>query len=208
MFFVVCSTLSYAQTNPTPFNLNASGNFSFTSWSAASPTGSYPSNMIFHLLNAANPTVTAVAQSDLLTGYTYSATSGTRIQGLGSEGVLFQNSTTANTGYTANKLGETVLAIRTTGRTQIQLNWKAATRNNGGNVAAMRCQYRIGAAGTYQDFSPMSEYVSTTIGDSAMFSVMLPAGLENQPLVQIRWIYYKGPAPPALRVRSAWTISR
>lgn len=187
-------TITYhAQTNPTPFNLNANGNYSFSAWPASSPTGTYPANMIFHLLNATNPTVTAVAQSDLLSGYVYSNTSGTRIQGVGNNGVHFQNATTpVNTGFTANKLGETVLGLVTTSRTQIQINWKAQTKTTAGNVMGIRCQYRIGNSGPYLNFSPMSDFVSSTnLNDSTTFSINLPSGLENQALVQIRWIYYK-----------------
>lgn len=182
-----------AQSNPTPFNLNASGNYSFTSWASSSPTGTYPANMIFHLLNSTNPPVTATAQSNLLAGYTYAYTSGTRVQGLGSNGVQFQNATTpTNVGYTANKLGETVLGLVTSSRTNIQLSWKAQTRTTAGNVMAIRCQYRIGNSGAYQDFSPISEYVSSsTLNDSAVMNVTLPVSLEDQPLVQIRWIYYR-----------------
>jgi hypothetical protein len=182
-----------AQSNPTPFNLNASGNYSFTSWASSSPSGSYPSNMIFHLMNTTNPPVTASAQSNLLAGYSYAYTSGTRVQGLGSNGVQFQNATTpTNVGYTANRLGETVLGLVTSSRTNIQLSWKAQTRTTAGNVMAIRCQYRVGNSGAYSDFSPISEYVSSsTLNDSAVMNVTLPVSLEDQPLVQIRWIYYR-----------------
>lgn len=187
------SGLLNAQSNPTPFNLGASGNYAFTSWASSSPTGTYPANMFFHLLNTTNPPVTAVAQSNLLTGFTYSNTSGTRVQGLGNNGVQFQNATTpANTGYTANKLGETVLALNTSQRTNIQVSWKAQTKTTAGNVMAMRCQYRIGNSGAYQDFPVISEYMSSSVlNDSAVMNLTLPSDLDDQALVQLRWIYYR-----------------
>lgn len=193
MGLVLSATVVNAQNNPTPFNLNASGNYSFSTWASTSPSGTYPANMIFHLLNTTNPPVTAVAQSDLLSGYSYAYTSGTRIQGLGESGVQFQNATSpVNAGYTANKLGEAVLGLVTSQRTNIQLTWKAQTKTTAGNVMAIRCQYRIGSSGAYTDFAPMSEYMSsTTLNDSAVFNVTLPSNLDNLPLVQIRWIYYR-----------------
>ncbi|HLG03244.1 MAG TPA: hypothetical protein VI731_06590, partial [Bacteroidia bacterium] len=147
-----------AQSNPTPFNLNTSGNYSFTSWASTSATGTYPANMFFHQMSATRPTITATAQSNLGAGFLYSNTDGTRIQGLDSDGILFQNKNLpVNTGYTANKMGEAVLGLVTTGREQIQVSWTAETKSSGANVTAMRLQYRIGSSGAYSDFSPISD---------------------------------------------------
>ena len=185
-------TAGFTQSNPTPFNLNASGNYSFSQWASTSASGTYPGNMIFHLMNSTFPSVNATAQSDLLAGFTYSATDGTRIQGLGSAGILFQNKTNpVNTGYTANKLGEAVLGLMTSAREDIQVSWKAQTKSLGANVTAIRLQYRIGNSGAFQNFNPISEFVSSAnLSDSTTLSVTLPESLEGQALVQLRWIYY------------------
>ncbi|HLG03245.1 MAG TPA: T9SS type A sorting domain-containing protein [Bacteroidia bacterium] len=189
---IALSILAHAQSNPTPFNLNANGTYSFSSWASTSATGTYPGNMIFHLANVTFPSVSAIAQSDLLTGFTYSATSGTRIQGLGNAGILFQNKTSPiNVGFTANKIGEAVLGIMTSGREQVQVSWKAQTMSTGANVTGIRCQYRIGNTGAFSDFSPASDFLSSAnLSDSTTLNLTLPEALEGLPLVQLRWIYY------------------
>ncbi|HLG03269.1 MAG TPA: hypothetical protein VI731_06715, partial [Bacteroidia bacterium] len=168
--FMALPIFTSAQSDPTPFNLGISGNYAFTNWPAISPGGTYPSGMIFHQMDAALPSLTSTAASDLGAGFSYLNLTGTRIQGVGSRGIELQNTQSPlNTGFLKNRLGEIVLGVVTTGRTQLQLSWKAQTRTNGGNITAIRCQYRIGTSGSYSDFPAVSEYMSSNIPlDSAV----------------------------------------
>ena len=129
--FMLVSSFSYGQTNPTAFDLST-GNWTLTGWSTAVPTGSYPGNgatgsnattgvvatagngnMMFWKNGAGDPAITTAESANITTAYT--AASG-RVVGNGTSGFYFDN-----TG--AVGIGSAVLAINTTNRTAVQVAW-------------------------------------------------------------------------------------
>jgi len=192
---VCCTWYAAGQTNPTPFDLS-SGTYTFTEWAATNPAGTYPPNMIFHRSNVQDPQLADEMTADY-TG-AYNLTSGTRINGLGTDGFSFLN--TATNG----NLGAAVLALNTTGRVNIQVTWTGGTVATGAREYRIRLQYRIGTSGSFTDVlvggQPVEYVASTTAGHSQTFGpITLPAAVENQPVVQLRWKYYY--VPPATGTR-------
>ncbi|MGH2567019.1 MAG: phospholipase D-like domain-containing protein, partial [Bacteroidota bacterium] len=69
----------------------------------------------------------------------------------------------------------------------------------------IRLQYRIGTSGTFQDVPGPVEYVANeTSGHSQLFTTILPAAVNNQQVVELRWKYYQegtgSGARPQLRI--------
>ena len=200
LLLCACTLALWAQSNPTPFDLS-SGNYSLTAWDPNSPAGTYPPNMYFHRSNVQDPQLTDEMTADY-TG-AYNLTSGTRINGLGTDGFSFLN--TATNG----NLGAAVLALNTTGRVNIQVSWVGGTVATGAREYRIRLQYRIGTTGSFSDVlvggQPVEYIASGTAGHSQSFGpITLPAAVENQPVVQLRWKYYYVPGVtgtrPQLRV--------
>ncbi|HEX8474910.1 MAG TPA: DNA/RNA non-specific endonuclease [Pyrinomonadaceae bacterium] len=102
--------------------------------------------------------------------------------------------------------GALVVAINTTGQTNIQVTWTArtilqqASRDN-----SIALQYRVGTSGNFTDIDPTT-YTSSgkSAGDAATFTnVALPAAAENQSVVQVRWIYWESTSTSGSRDRLA-----
>jgi hypothetical protein len=189
--FMTLSAL--AQTNPTPYNLATSGNYSMTSWPAASGAGTYPTAMVFHRLSQANPNLTSTEVANI-TG-AYNLATKTRMNGLDANGFSFTNSNTTpdNAGYQTNRGGHAILAINTTDRTDITISWTAGCTNLQTRKYAIRAQYRVGNSGAWTDvISGGGEYNSATsgVGSTNFGPVVLPGSCDNQSVVQIRWVYY------------------
>jgi hypothetical protein len=95
------------------------------------------------------------------------------------------------------------LAINTTGKSNLEVSFKAGTlRNpyNGGSntrIHELGLQYRIGTSGTFANV-PFSTYLSGTVRqmgagvttplDEQLVAVALPAACNNRPVVQLRWV--------------------
>lgn len=191
---ILSSYRGESQSNPTPFNLETGGTYSFTNWSATSAASTYPNNMIFHILANTNPTLTSVASGNA-TGVYNDASTKTRMNGLGTGGFSFRNSSTTPdlTGYTSNRLGEAVLAVNTTNRTNVKVSFKAGEIGSASPIYAITCQYRIGTSGGYLSLpgaSSLWEYRSDNASSSISFApINLPAACDNQSIVQLRWVY-------------------
>ena len=106
----------------------------------------------------------------------------------------------------AQAAGALIVAIDTTGQTNVQVSWVArtilqqASRDN-----SLALQYRLGTSGNFIDIDP-STYTSAgkTAGDFATFTnVALPVAAENQPVVQVRWIYWESVSTSGSRDRIA-----
>jgi hypothetical protein len=194
---IVSNTFSQL-TYPTPFDLSVS-NYSFTEWASTNPAGTYPTSMIFHRSSTQDPQLA----TEMTTNYTgaYNLTSGSRINGLGTDGFSFVNTSTNG------NFGAAVLALNTTNRTNIQVTWTGGFVKIAGTTSReyrIRLQYKIGGAGTFQDVTDpngnpveyaYNEYVNhpnPTIlpPHSQTFTVTLPAAAEDQPVVYLRWKYY------------------
>ena len=172
-----------AQTAPTPFDL-ATGDYTFSAWAASSPAGTYPVSMRLHRGPGQDPALAAEPTADYTLAY--NLTSGTRINGLDADGLAF-----GNTGSPGD-LGAAVVALNTTGLSNVRVAWTGGTVATGTRPYAIRLQYRVGASGTFVDAPGPAEYVaSASAGDSQSFSTVLPADANGKPVVQVRWKYYQ-----------------
>ncbi len=179
--------------HPSPYNLSGS-DYSLTSWSSTNSIGSYPTSMIFHwgTVNTVDPSLPNTATQDYVWAYNYSSES--RINGLGANGIEFINSTPGHNSSASGNLGEAVLGLNTTGRSNIRVSWVAARSTNNGNRYLLRGQYRVGNSGAYTNLPNSSisdiEFSSANAGPTTFGPITLPASCENQQEVQIRWVYY------------------
>ena len=179
-------------TNPSSFDLSAS-NYSFTDWPSTSSIGTYPSNMIFHWgnVNSVDPTLPNTATQDYVWGYNY--TDQSRITGLGANGFSFINSSPGRVSTTSGNCGEAVVSLKTSCRNNVQVSWTAARLTNNGIRYLVRAQYRVGNTGAYTDLPGATsaiEFNSANAGPTNFGPITLPSACENQPEVQIRWVYY------------------
>lgn len=183
-----------AQTDPTPWNLNSAGNYSFTS---LSPTAnSLPSGMAIHQMGASPTTLTTTAAGDIPLPCAQTQANNTNVWGLGVQGIGIKvNPSAASTGYTAGRSFEVLVAVNTTGRTNVKVSYKAGSYQPGGSSAAvfrLRCQYRVGSSGSWSEMpGGVSEYQAINPPDSVMKGpYTLPSSVDNQAAVQVRWVYY------------------
>ncbi|MEI6821904.1 MAG: DUF6359 domain-containing protein [Bacteroidota bacterium] len=182
LFLFLWNISVYSQTNPAAFDLSVN-NFLFNNWPATSAVGTYPAYMCFHITSTTDPGLSVVTTGNY-TG-NYSSTTSTRMNGLGYSGFSFVN-------IASGTLGAAVLALNTTGRTNIKVSWTGGTATaGGGSVCGIRLQYRITTTGTWTDVNSYVEYTSSTTGDSVVFgSIALPITFENNAFAQLRWKYY------------------
>ncbi|HOM04068.1 MAG TPA: immunoglobulin domain-containing protein [Candidatus Kapabacteria bacterium] len=191
VFLLISGSSLFAQpTYPTPFDLS-SGDYSLTEWAATNAAGTYPPNMIFHNATVPSTGTDPDLAYEMTGNYTgaYNLTSGTRINGKGTAGFSF-----VNTSVTV-KLGAAVLALNTTNRNTIRVSWKGAVLATNARIYGIRLQYRIGD-GVFKDVMDENgnpvEYLSTTpLNEIVSFNnILLPEEVENQPVVYLRWKYY------------------
>jgi hypothetical protein len=172
-----------------PFPL-CSGAYSLTDWPAASPAGTYPANMIFQRFVATDPGIAAVIGDDYTDAY--NLTGGSRINGLGTDGISF-----INTGTLGN-LGTAVLALNTLGRQDISVSYLASLMTQATGTPTprnygLRLQFRVGS-GAWTDFEIPVDFPTIGLdnGHVEQFSdIVLPTACEDQPLVYLRWMYYQ-----------------
>ena len=178
----------------------AGSSFSFGEWSTNEPAGSFPQHMVF-LQGSENdcslstaltypyniPAADAAQAQDA--SFPYAATSRTRINGKGTNGISF-----INTGR-GRDVGGALLALDTRNATNATVAWLGGTVATNVRVYAIRLQYRIGASGAFTDVldgTNAVEYVrNATAGHSQVLGpVALPAAALNQACVQLLWRYY------------------
>jgi len=186
-------------TNPTAFDLS-SGNYSFNSWTNTNSVGTTPSNMKFHWcgINQQNPTsAQTIASQDYVWGYNYNMAD-SRINGLGTDGIEFQQYNRGHSSISSGNLGDAVVCFNTTNRQDVQVSWVAALKTDAAVAYKLRGQYRIGNTGSYTDLPGTTteiEFSSSgaTIGAPISYGpITLPSACNNQSEVQIRWVYYWG----------------
>jgi len=201
---VMCLTASFsqlaAQSNPTPFDLNL-GSYSMTNWPASSPAGTYPANMVFHMVANIDEDANQVSTGDFncaYTGVVGGSTGGARIFGRDASGFAFINTGTlvCNCSY----VGSAVLALNTTNRAQINVGWTSQTTALGQRPYGVRLQYRIGSTGSWTDVVSAGQVVeymaplnTSGVATTRTITAGLPTVCENKPLVQLRWVYYQRP---------------
>jgi hypothetical protein len=175
---------AFAQSNPTPYSL-ASGNYSRNDFTATT-TNPY-AEWAFHIIGTQDPFLTTETTGDY-TGV-FNGGSGSRVNALGTNGFAFLN--TGTSGFQ----GAAVLAINSSGRSNVQVSWTGGTVATGTRDYRIRLQYRVGTTGAFTDVLsgglPVEYAANAAAGHSQTFtSVTLPSATENQSVVQLRWKYY------------------
>lgn len=175
--------------------------FAFGTWSSNEPAGSFPAHMIFLQSDQNDPALDAaldraygIPPADAAVPadaeYPYAATSRTRLNGLGADGLGF-----INTGR-GRDLGGALLALDTRDVPAAPISWLGGTLATNVRVYAIRMQYRVGAAGPFLDVldqnSQPVEYVRNAAAGhtQALGAVELPAAALGQEYVQVLWSYY------------------
>lgn len=213
----------FAQTSPAAYNLNA-GSYTFTAWDSSStvnPALTYPSNMMFHTLGNQNPDENTPANGDW--ACSYDLPTGCFIKGNAQLGVTFRNignsqlsSCAANASSSSIYVGDATVALNTVGCENITVGWIGRMISNFtysdstpiSRFYGIACQYRIGSAGAFTNVP--GNYLFKCNSDSATYKAfgtadsmvsVLPDTCNNQPIVEIRWIYHQtaqnagGPRP-------------
>jgi len=177
------------------YPLAANGTYLLGSWSASAPAGTYPANMTFYQNASAvpDPALTAAMENPWV--LPYDRTSRSRINGLGSDGFSFINTSSPQAETGSGFMGSAVLALNTGGAQDIRVTWTGGTVVPNNADYAIRLQYRVGDAGEFTDVTNLGnpvEYIRNALaGHSQIIGpVTLPADANDKPLVQIRWKYY------------------
>lgn len=185
-----------AQTNPASYSL-AGGDYSFTQWDAASAAGTYPTSMVFHVftqrIEPFAGLITDAPKGDW--GLAYNLSGDARINGEGTNGVSFFQTGTAQAGN-CGFVGEAVLALNTLGRVNINVAWTGQVTASGTRPYSLRLQYRTSTAASWTDaIGADGNYVQVASATDGMgakgLQWLMPLALENQSLVQLRWIYFQ-----------------
>jgi hypothetical protein len=180
------------QPSPPPFDLST-GPYRFTAWDAAAPAGTYPPHMRFQQTSNRDPALATPLESDWR--WAYSLTNRSRLLGLAEEGLSFLNTSSAQDFPGAGYLGAALVALRTTGVTNIEVSWLGGTLLPNQQAYALRLQYAIGD-GPFRDVldssgSPVEYLRNATTGHQQLLGpVVLPADAEHQDYLQLRWKYY------------------
>jgi hypothetical protein len=159
--------------------------------------------MVFHYTtDPSEPTtydVTAEGTADYDCGYAQGARN--RINGLDANGFSFIATSSAQyddcaAGNAAETrfVGAAVLALNSVGRQGVTVQWTGGTITVGDDPAtprifAIRLQYRIGSSGAWASTPTQSEYTTGALASSSVMNATLPATCDNQPVVQVRWVY-------------------
>jgi hypothetical protein len=184
ILFLVTGAEIFSQTLPELYNLSEE-KYEFIEWSMNAKEGTYPPNMIFHQTTKIDPKLDDEMTSDWI--LPYNLTSGSRIIGEDTLGIIFINTSVKNDegGY----LGAAVLGLSTKNCTNISVSWTGITNEPNDRVYSIALQYKIGD----------SEYKNTGVvymmqnkrGDSKIFSdILLPEECEDKDSVYLRWKYF------------------
>ncbi len=187
---IVGVNTSIAQTNPTPWNLNFAGVYTFNNWPAASVAGTYPASAIWHRTSTLHPPKLAATTGDYVGAYNNVPANFARIDGQGVNGFDFVNDITNND----HNLGAFVVGLNTVGRTAIIVNWSGRGVSIG-SLYNVILQYRLSTVSAWTDISPISEFVGTggitaTTPFTVNISTATGGAVDNRPNVQVRWKYY------------------
>ena len=170
-----CARANGQFTNPEPFDLSSGFSFSLSSYTGTN----FPVNMaIGYESSNINGNFVTPLLNDALHG---SAPGKWDDEGI--YGISFDGKGSA-------ERGAFLLALRTTGRSGVTVGWRVMVIASGVNTNTIELQYRIGSTGNFTNLAN-DLYQQSAMPSGTTFSVTLPADANNQPLVQVRWIYYE-----------------
>jgi endonuclease/exonuclease/phosphatase family metal-dependent hydrolase len=172
---------AFAQTNPTAVSLP----FSLTTQTSAT----LPAGVAVHKFSSIPTTRTlAPATGDLPNQGSSAALATGGWYHLSTDGIGLLASGT-------NAAGAVVVAINTTGLTNIQVSWLCKTiKNQSSRDNSIALQYRVGTSGNFTNVGTTSTYTSAgkvAVDVSPTYTETLPVGAENQAVVQVRWLYWE-----------------
>lgn len=177
---------------PSPHALRVR-DYELFSWSPTSQAGSYPPSTRLLRGGGQDPTLAAEPTANYTDAY--NLTAGTRVNGLGPEGLSFLNTSVQG------DLGALVVGLDTVEVRSVVVSWEAGTVSAGGRPYRLSLQYRVGSSGPW---SLLESYQDAATGHSQDRVSLLPPGVEDQPYVQLRWKYHASGsgsgARPQLRV--------
>jgi hypothetical protein len=194
LLFSLFPLLLNAQTNPTAFTLTANSHSIFTSWVNTSTSGTAPTNMAFWVANGRQESTAPTVNGDWNCAYNLTANS--RFVGKGTDGISMANTGTGGLATCANPTSTAtiypyavVLALNTTNRVSVQVVWTGGTVAIGARPYLLQLQYRVGNSGVFTDVSGAIYNANATAAHSQIITSVLPVACENQPVVQVRWVY-------------------
>ena len=184
------SVFSIAQTNPAAQPIPYSEGFS----SFTGSTNTYPAGLQGWTISGSTGTTYPLSVPNgnqlLETGGATNATSSSFIGDMSGKIGIFS---------TGSALKTLCLAVNTSGNTGIAVSYIAATQRQqvGNRIGAIGLQYRVGTSGSFTDIAGTdyqnpggSDNITGTNSLSpATISLTLPAVCDNQPVVQLRWVY-------------------
>jgi hypothetical protein len=106
----------------------------------------------------------------------------------------------------SNAAGAILMEFNTTANTNVQVSWVAWTvLDQTSRTNSIALQYRVGESGTWTnvDTPTSSVYATGTAGraNGVSYTQTLPAGANNQPIVQVRWVYWESAGSAGSRDR-------
>lgn len=177
-------------------HLLVSGDYNFNEWSVNELANTYPESMFFTFMSDLDPDLESPIAG--ITFGAYNHESRTRINGLGSDGFSFVNTSNleGNPGYPGRRLGGAILSLNTQGQGSAMVEWTGGTVDPGSRIYHLRLQYRIGSEGEFKDvidrFGNIVEYRrNDQAGHREQIGpVQLPPETDDQPEIQLLWRYY------------------
>lgn len=168
--------------------------YRFTSWSRTAPAGTHPEHVIFEQTMQPDPDLDTPLTSEWSLGYGLSSRS--RVVGLDALGIGFLNTSDPQAAPGAGYLGSALLALDTTGVSNVVVSWMGGTVLTNEQTYALRLQYAVGDGlftEVLDDTGRPVEYVRNAVTghESLQGPVRLPAKAENQAYVRLRWKYYR-----------------
>lgn len=160
---------------------------------AGTRAGTYPDSMTFATTAIADPDIAAEFAAPWTAPYDLDQRS--RVVGLGDEGIGFIN-TGSGQSPGGGHVGTAILSLDTRDRDRVQVVWTGGTIEPNDRQYSIRLQYRCGSEGPYLDVSTSDGRPMTYTAHSApehstvMGPVLLPDSANNQPLIQLRWVYH------------------
>lgn len=178
--------LTFSQSNPTAHDLSSS-DFSFLGF-AAGTTTTYPTSMQGWKFSA-EPTsaITTNASADFNLSASTAAASTGSIRNEITSGISILNSST-------NNLGAICISVNSTNRQNIKVSWTAAeVLQNGSRGNSISLQFRVGTSGSWTDVSATTYSTNTAQTNTAaqtFTDILIPSSVDNQSVVQFRWLYF------------------
>jgi hypothetical protein len=167
--------------------------FSFSEWSPQAIANSFPEGMMFYQTSKSDPKLDDEMES--VWTMPYSRENRSRINGLGTNGISFINTANSQPEMGTGYLGAAIVSVKTKNLYNVNVKFTAGTVTPNNREYRLILQYRIGEQGdfinvTNENGDPVEYIRNLSAGHEQEFDVVLPEGVNNQDIVQIRWKYY------------------